>query len=409
MSTVLNRISTTSTPSDGCNVQTVEPRVLFVDQTGQLGGAELCLYDLVRSRAGQDCVLLFEDGPFAELLSQANVDVEVCRAGENVTGLRRKSGLRRGLGSANAAWKLARELAKKAADFDVIYANTAKAFIVSAIGSRLARRPVIYHLHDILSPEHFSGVNRGLLVRLANLFALKVVANSHASAEAFVAAGGTSNKVSIVYNGFETEQFERSENGSSRREQLLREIGAPDDAVLVAVFGRLAPWKGQHIAIEAIKELPKVRLLLVGDALFGEQEYVQRIRSLAENPAVAGRVHFLGFRNDVASLMSTSDIVVHCSTAAEPFGRVIVEAMLCGRPVIATDAGGAAEIIQREVTGLLTPAGDVNALCRSIDRLIEQPRFAASLATAGQIDAQKRFRLADRVSEINDVVLKALS
>ncbi len=130
----------------------------------------------------------------------------------------------------------------------------------------------------------------------------------------------------------------------------------------MAVFGRLAPWKGQQLAIKALRKLPGVHLMLVGDALFGEADYKLELQRLAADPAVAGRVHFLGFRRDVFPLMQAADVVLHASIAPEPFGRVIVEAMLSRRPILAARAGGAAEIVSDNVDGWLFTPGDETAL-----------------------------------------------
>ena len=173
---------------------------------------------------------------------------------------------------------------------------------------------------------------------------------------------------------------------------------------LVAVIGRIAPWKGQHVAIAALQSLPDVHLLLVGDALFGETDYVRTIREMAEQPEVRGRVHFTGFQLDLAPLMQLVDVIVHCSVVPEPFGRVIVEAMLSRRPVIASNAGGAAEIVKHEQTGLLTPPGDSDALSSAMTRMLGDRMLAQSCAEAGFTDASKRFRIEDRVAETNAVV-----
>ncbi|MGL4513973.1 MAG: glycosyltransferase, partial [Lacipirellulaceae bacterium] len=98
------------------------------------------------------------------------------------------------------------------------------------------------------------------------------------------------------------------------------------------------------------------------------------------------------------------DVVVHCSVAPEPFGRVIVEAMLSKRPVIASDDGGAREIVLNGVNGLVFPPGDSTALASAIGRLLADRELANGLALAGYESAIGRYRLDDRVAEVNELI-----
>ena len=139
---------------------------------------------------------------------------------------------------------------------------------------------------------------------------------------------------------------------------LRAQLGLPTGR-LIGIFGRLTRWKGQHIALEALRSLPGVHLVIVGEALFTEDDraYREELQRTAEEPGLQGRVHFLGFRSDVTALLQAMDVVVHCSVAAEPFGRVIVESMLAGTPVVATRGGGVDEIITDGQDGFLVPPG----------------------------------------------------
>ena len=115
-----------------------------------------------------------------------------------------------------------------------------------------------------------------------------------------------------------------------------------------------------------------IRGYVIGDAVYqtdGSQHHIEDLRALAARLGVGERVGFTGFVMDPASAMRTLDIVVHASTQPEPFGLVIAEGMACGRAVIASEAGGAAEIIALSQSVLGHPAGDVAALAKGIERL----------------------------------------
>ena len=182
--------------------------VLFVDHVGVLGGAELSLLDIITHRRGPTGVVLFADGPFRERLELSGVEVEVLAASRAVESIRREGGGWRDLGAVPGVLNLIRRLARRARGYDVIYANSQKAFVVGALASRLAGRPMIWHLRDVLSPEHFSPLRRRMVVFLANAFAARVIANSKASAAAFVESGGRAEKVRVVYNGIDPAPFD---------------------------------------------------------------------------------------------------------------------------------------------------------------------------------------------------------
>jgi len=114
---------------------------------------------------------------------------------------------------------------------------------------------------------------------------------------------------------------------------------------------------------------------------------------LVEELGMTRRVHFAGFQNDVLPYLKAVDVVVHCSTSPEPFGRVIVEAQLAGKPVIATRGGGPSEIIEDRITGFLVTPNDPNELALVIQELLEKPKASEELATNGRRAAVQRFGL----------------
>lgn len=373
--------------------------VLMVNHAGQLGGAELSLVDLAAARPGQEVVVL-EDGPLLDRLRAVGARPRLL-AGGTMMGVRRDSSLWR---ASRVAPALARTVIRLAAAFrraDVIYANSQKAFVLSALAARLARRPLVWHLHDILTADHFSGAMRRVAVGLSNRCAHTVIVNSAATRAAYRAAGGRVPTV-VIHNGIDPQPFAVIDRAVARA-VLTAETGS-GTAPLIGVIGRLSPWKGQHVAIRALALLPRHHLALIGGAFENDASIEAELRTLAAREDVADRVHFLGFRSDIAAIMGALDVVVHTSTAPEPFGRVIVEGMMAGRPVVATAAGGALEIVSDGATGLLVPPGDERALAAALHRLDADPPAAAALATRGAAHALAQFSLAGSVERINWVL-----
>lgn len=377
-------------------------KILFIDHTAVLGGAELSLLDLAAAYRHQSKVLLFADGVLRSRLESVGVEVKVIEVSEKVLKIRASGGLN-ALKTIPELWLLAGIVAEEAKKFDLIHANSQKAFVVAALATLRNSPPVVWYLHDILTAQHFSAINRRLAVTLANRFAAKVLVNSQATGKAFVAAGGKKALTSLVYNGFNSKPFDRVTTQEARQ---LRESLGLEDVPVVGLFSRLSYWKGQHILLSALKELPQIHALFVGDVLFGEEEYFTYLKNLADEPELKNRVHWLGFRDDIPSLMKACDAIAHTSTEPEPFGRVIVEGQLARRPTIASAAGGALELIEDEISGLLFPPGDAIALSKQIQKVIGNRDFADALAERGYNSAKAKFNLETILTSFEEGISK---
>ncbi|KHG42136.1 MULTISPECIES: glycosyltransferase family 4 protein [Nostocales] len=379
-------------------------KVLFLDQSGKPGGAELCLVDIAKPYGENALVGLFADGNFRKLLEENQVPVEVLTTQAIKVG--KQSGLFQALGSLGQIVPLITQVVQRARKYDLIYANTQKALVVGAVASFLARRPLVYHLHDILSLEHFSKTNLRVAVNLINRCAALVIANSQASKMAFLEAGGKSDLVRVVYNGFAAKNYEVDELEVRNLREHLRLEGK----FVIGHFSRLSPWKGQHILIDALSQCPQdVVVILVGDALFGEQEYVKDLHQKVAGLGLENRVNFLGFRADIPQLMTMCDLITHTSIAAEPFGRVIVEAMLCGKPVIAAEAGGAMELVEDGINGFLVTPGEPQKLAQVIHNCRQESVKTANIANNARISASERFDVRIINQQIQELLKSIIS
>ncbi|MDX2240852.1 MAG: glycosyltransferase family 4 protein [Leptolyngbyaceae cyanobacterium bins.302] len=374
-------------------------KILFLDQSGNLGGAELCLLDIAKQYRDRSLVVLLSDGPFRTALEQQHIPVKVL-AHQQIP-IQKQSGLLQGCRSLTTLIPVIRQIAALGHEFDAIYANTQKALVIGAIASLLCRRPLVYHLHDILSSEHFSRTNLRVATTLANRVASLIIANSHAAKAAFISAGGCADKATVIYNGFHLEPYLQA---TVDRSQIRAQLGITEGFV-VGHFSRLSPWKGQHVLLEALNYCPEqVIAVFVGDALFGEDDYVEELHRQVEQYGLHQRVRFLGFRSDIPQLMAMCDLVAHTSTAPEPFGRVIVEAMLCGTPVIAAAAGGALELIEPEKNGWLAPPGDATQLANQINYCYRHFRQVSAIAQQAKLQAIQRFHIQTIQKQIDETL-----
>jgi len=387
----------------------MRPRILFLDHTGALGGAELYLSDVVRPYKNRATVLLFENGPLVKRLQSEGLAVEVLHQHGGLQSVRKQSGLLGSLRALPDVYRLVIQVARCARRHDLIFSNSQKSLIVGALAGFLVNRPVVWNLHDMLTADHFSPVTRRIAVGCANALTDCIIVNSEATRKAFAESGGDVEKTHLVYNGIDPARFV-PQSLSTAEKSLDIGVQIPNEAPLVGVFSRLAPWKGQHVLIEALTQLPAAHALLVGSALFdGDASYAERLRRQAHKLGVDGRIHFLGFRDDIPQLMHAVDVVLHTSVAPEPFGRVIVEGMLAGTPVVATRAGGAVEIIEEGQTGWLVPPGDPRALATTLSNLFANPDQAQSVAREAHAYAQHRFSLTRMHHDVERALRQILS
>ncbi|WP_223568360.1 glycosyltransferase family 4 protein [Agrobacterium tumefaciens] len=377
---------------------------LFVSHTGEKGGAELFLADLVKGGPHSWRACFLSGGAAADDLADAGRPPVMLSAGEKMLSIRRNASFGALLRGAADVMAVARQLSREARHYDVICANSQKALFVCALAAKLSRRPLVWILHDIVTDPAFSATNRRASLAFARLFAKLVAVNSEETGRAFIEAGGEANKVRIVYNGFDPARAKVYEPGKAAR--LRAELGFGPQP-LVGLFGRLSEWKGQHVFLEAIAAMEGVQAVIVGGALFGQEAYEARIREQASSLGLDGRVRFLGFRSDVPELMAAMDAVAHTSIVAEPFGRVVVEAMMCGRPVVATRGGGVTEIIRDGETGLLVPPGEPSALAAALGRVLSDPALAERLAQKGREDVSQRFSLEETCRSVSALLEEA--
>ncbi|MEM7600295.1 MAG: glycosyltransferase family 4 protein [Verrucomicrobiota bacterium] len=380
-------------------LQVDEDLIFFIDQTGQLGGAELCLYDIAVEFREKARVVLFQEGAFRDRLVEAGIGVTVFDS--NLDQFRRSSGPLGMVGAMVALVNPIVGLLRLSKSSDLFYANTQKAAIAAFVAGKIGGRKTVWHLHDIITSPHFSRANRGILVALANASCSHVIANSEASLEAFREAGGTVPGT-VVYNGIDRRRFAAGQETaiSWRRKLGLRE------QTTVGIFGRLAEWKGQLEFVEALARCEGIQGIIVGGALFGDdEEYAKRVESRVADLGLEERVSFLGFRDDIPELMAACDVVVHASTDPEPFGRVIAEAMLSHRPVVATRGGGATELVGEEnERGILVEGGNVSQLEEAIRQFIDHEELREKVVPAAFEFAAKNFSLEKIAVEIRAIL-----
>ena len=206
----------------------------------------------------------------------------------------------------------------------------------------------------------------------------------------------------VVYDGLDLESFRPTRDRNDVREEL----GISRDAPVVGVVGNIQEWKGQMVLLEAMVELrkshPDAVALIVGGVHRSGLNYSKRMQAFIADNGMQDHVIMTGARDDVSDLMHCMDVVAHTSVRREPFGRVIIEGMSVGRPVVATRAGGVPELIRDGESGLLVPAGDAPALARMLNRLFDEPVLRDHLSR-GALAAVQNFSVQHHVAEMEKI------
>ncbi len=379
-------------------------RVAVLDHTAALGGAELALARMLDHSRAPDIevrTILFSDGPFADRLRESGHSVEVMPLVPGIAGTDRHAAGRSVLAAARKAVllvpfvvRLGRRL--RATRPDVIHTTSLKADLIGVGASWIAGRPLVWHVHDRISPDYLPPIMVGLIRFLARHAPRYVIVNSEATAATLPGV----RRMTIAYPGFGPDQVGPA--------PVDRRPTAPG---VVGIIGRISPTKGQlefvRAAARVLRERPQVRFRIIGAALFGEDSYADAVRREVDDLGIADAIEFAGFVDDPAAALDSFGLCVHASPTPEPFGQVIVEAMIRGVPVVATRGGGVTEIVQPdpagEPLGWLVPPGDAAALAAAIVEALGDPDLAARRAQAAWVSARDRFPIERTVHEVSDV------
>jgi glycosyltransferase involved in cell wall biosynthesis len=267
---------------------------------------------------------------------------------------------------------------------DVLHTHTHFGLnVLGRVAGRLAGARVVAHMHiaNVFRP----GRGRSTQIALDNATArlcAAIVAVSEATRDALLAQGYPVT-VRVVHNGVP------DATASPRRPDE-----APADAPVILLVGRLAPVKGQAELIDALALMESRRpvVLLAGKDLERGGAYHRELEQRAAAAGVGARVVFLGYREDVASILAAANLLV-LPSHDEGLPLVVLEAMAAGRPVVATPVGGTPELVVDGETGLLVPAGDAHALAAALDTLLADGARAAALGAAGRRRFEERFTL----------------
>jgi glycosyltransferase involved in cell wall biosynthesis len=228
----------------------------------------------------------------------------------------------------------------------------------------------------------------------------RIIANSEAVRQYLLGRGGlAADKVVTIYNGVNFDRFRTQTDATVRR----RELGIADDVVLAGCLARIEPAKDHGTLLQAMalisSRVPKLELVLIGG---GSEE--ERLKRMADELGIGPRVHFVGFRTDAAEWLQSVDISV-LSSVKEGLSNTVLESMAAGRPVVATDVGGNAEVIVEGETGFLVPSRAPTELGAALAQVASSPEMMASFGAAGRRRADDLFSVDSMVKHTERLYL----
>lgn len=211
------------------------------------------------------------------------------------------------------------------------------------------------------------------------------------------------DKIKVIYNSVNPKLYGLAERGKAIRNQY----NISDDTVVLGMFARIIPMKGQlelaKAAHKLLRDKQNIICMFIGDISDGDIEYYNTLKSFIDDSGFSDRFIFTGYRNNAPDYYNTVDIAVHGSIANEAFGRVIIESWAAHKPVIATDIAASVELIDHNKTGVLVPTGDIDELSSAILRLISDPTERELIASNGFKRISKTFSSEIVVKSIEDI------
>jgi glycosyltransferase involved in cell wall biosynthesis len=365
-------------------------KILFLNPGGQAqGGAEKSLIALIEelTKRGHEClIMVFAPGDALD----AFVDAGAKAVGSHTQALgganRHQGGLQFALGalatgpSAIKAIRNIRRVAKEN-DVDIIHSNGFRTHVLTPFLKHINKQgpKIIWSVRDFAPSRH-----QQRLLRTCARAANAIAANSNFTASQF---NGMSLPVRSVGNPVTIGEL-------PSRQQARTALRVDIDRKVAAIISHLHPSKGHQVAIDAIGQIkPSNRPLLViaGGHLYGQSSihYESELRRRVDEQQLGADVKFVGNQRDISTVLAATDIVLQPPLHPEGFGRVAVEAQLAGRPVIATNIGGAVELIEDEVSGILVAPNDPEAIAKAIERIVDDPQAAQQMVENAKVAAQR--------------------
>jgi glycosyltransferase involved in cell wall biosynthesis len=270
---------------------------------------------------------------------------------------------------------------------DIVHTHTSKAGILGRLAAWMARVPIMIHTpHGHVFYGHFGKLLSRIFLQIEKLLGRithhQIALTPEECNDYLNLRVSQLGNTSVIHSGVDLHRFSK---GTEERTRKREELGIPPDALVVGYVGWLIPIKGVTYLLSAMSKVlekhPKSMLVLVGKGDDKGEEEI-KLKEQAERAGLADKVRFLGWRSDVDEIMGCFDIFV-LPSLNEGMGRVLVEAMAAGLPIVASRVGGIPDLVKNGQNGLLVPPKDASALENAISALLEDQEKRKRMGEAG--------------------------
>jgi glycosyltransferase involved in cell wall biosynthesis len=261
--------------------------------------------------------------------------------------------------------------------------------------------PCVWHVQDFIS-ERFCKLYRRFFAQLARRIPDHVVVDGASISRQLHQT--VPDRITVIHNGVDTQVFRPDQDGRSVRQSL----GIPLDAMVVGHVGRMTPWKGQHYLLEAFASIAAATdfyLLFAGAPVFDSDAYQRSLVNLTSRLGINDRVKFAGYRHDLPFVFAAMDVFAFTSVEKDTSPLTLFSALSSGLPVVAFDIEGVREVLPPGEQ-ILVPVGEVEALARSIEKLLSDVALRRQLAVSARRLAESEFGIERYVSRMQNVFLK---
>lgn len=244
------------------------------------------------------------------------------------------------------------------------------------IAAYLADIPCITHERGI--NNYYPFISRMLAAKLNAIISI-----SKSVTDTLKRNGIKNKNIVTIHNGIDPEEVCAKISGKD----VLKKLGLSQGANIIGVMGNIREWKGQEVAIRAMRKIvdkfPNTVCLLIGDTAKEDNQYKDKLHSIIKELKLESNIIFTGYIKNVSDYLNILQVVLHTSIEPEPFGRVLIEAMSLSKPLIAANDGAVPEIIENEKSGLTFAPGDHEQLAGLVIKLLQDKRYAENVGNEG--------------------------
>ena len=377
-------------------------KILFLSHSSDIGGAEYCLFDLLQGldqKKYEAIVALPGDGLLKGKLESLGCRTILLDLPFWIAWRRSASHIKRLLQSLPWGVAQCRQIIQKEG-ISLVYTNTISC-PHGAIAAKREHKPHIWHIHEVLrGHKHFKPyLPDFLMALLVSLFSDRIIVPSETGKEG-IKVKCQDGKIRVINNGVDLKKF----NDMDSSQGIRKELGIGQDVKVVGMIGSVVEMKGYLEFVEAAKRVSKEMenvIFIAAGREFGLDG--QKIRNRAKVSGISDKMRFIGFREDIADILHSVDLVVSASWI-ECFPKILCEAMAAGKAVVATRCGGPEEIVVDGVTGLLVPIKSPYNLAEAILKILRSEQVRKRMGEAGRARAEELLDVRGYVSKIEKVI-----